>query len=142
MIRKAMLLLFIAVLAVVVATPVSAEGPTFDPAIYADGEVWATKAVGPIPGPNENNMQSYDKLFVITNGVDGQMPVGEAAPGNPAYNGGRWYTHTVTWNVAPELVTSYAQLHDLEMSGDVTVTAGSPSGGPPPFFGCPLLPVK
>ena len=138
MIRKAMLLMFVAVLAVVAAAPAMAAGPTFDPAIYADGEVWATKVVGPIPGPNGHNNQSYDKLFVIPD----QMPVGEAAPGNAAYNGGRWYTHTVTWNVEPVLVTSYTQLHQLEMDGDVTITPGSPDGGPPPFFGCPLLPMK
>ena len=141
MMHKLMLFLLVGVMSIVVAAPVMAEGPTFEPAIYADGEVWATKVVGPIPAPKKN-LKSFDKLFVITNGVSDQMPVGEAAPGNKAYNGGRWFTHMVTWNITPELVTSYAQLHEFEMSGAVTITAGPPPDGPPPFFGCPLLPVK
>lgn len=138
MMRKVLVMVVVAVLAVTVAAPVMADAPSFDPAIYADGEQWATKAVTTLPPPNGKNNQSYDKLFVIP----GQMPVGEAAPSNPAYNGGRWFTHTVTWNTTPELVTSYAQLHALEEAGDVTITPGSPQDGPPPYFACPLLPVK
>ena len=138
MMRKAMLFLLVAVMAVVIVAPVSAAGPTFEPAIYADGQAWATKGVATLPAPNEHNVQSYDKLFIIP----GQLPVAEAAPGNRNYNGGRWFTHTVTWNSTPELVTSYAQLHALHMAGAVTVEAGSPEGGPPPYFECPLLPVK
>ena len=71
--------------------------PNFGPAIYGDGEVWGTKGAATIPAPNGNNNQSYDKLFVVVNGAPGQLPVAEAAPRNPAYNGGRWFTHTVMW---------------------------------------------
>lgn len=138
MMRKMSMLLLVGVLALILAAPVMAAGPTFEPAIYADGEVWATKGVAPLPPPNGKNNKSFDKLFL----VPGQMPVGEAAPGNPAFNGGRWFTHTVEWLGTPELVTSYAQLHALEEAGVVEITPGSPEGGPPPYFECPLLPVK
>jgi hypothetical protein len=62
--------------------------------------------------------------------------VGEAAPGNPAYNGGRWIEYFVTFTGTPELVTSYAQLAALEEAGLVTIVS---SGN---YFQCPLLPVK
>jgi len=39
--------------------------PNFGPALFADGEAWGTKATTVIPAPNEHNLQSFDKLFVI-----------------------------------------------------------------------------
>src|SRR5918993_243382 len=71
--------------------------PNFSPAIYGDGKLWGTKGAATLPAPNGSNDRSYDKLFVFVNGAIGQMPVAEAAPGNPMYNGGRWFTHTVVW---------------------------------------------
>jgi hypothetical protein len=67
--------------------------------------------------------------------------VGEAAPGNPAYNGGRWATYTVTWKVGstPVLLTSYSEV--MGHAGDLMIEQGSPAGGPPAYFQCPLLPV-
>jgi hypothetical protein len=62
--------------------------------------------------------------------------VAEAAPGNPAFNGGRWIEYFVTFTGAPQLVTSYAELSDLVDAGLVTIVA---SGN---YFQCPLLPVK
>lgn len=132
--------------------------PDFSPRIWGDGEQWGTKVTGEIKHPNEN---SLDKFYVITNPVtgdlpEGTLPVSEAAPGNPDYNGGRWWTHTVAWTQAgidfhgstPPLLTRYGpdddpasiQFHaDL---GHLEISEGSPAGGPPAYFRCPLLPVK
>jgi len=121
--------------------------PNFGPAIYADGELWGTKGTTPLPAVNENNAQSFDKLFVIQNSNDqGQVAVAEAAPTNPAYNGGRWYVHTVMWTsdafqeygIVP-LLTSYSDIEDYEDMGFLVVVPGT---GPGAFFQCPLLPVK
>ena len=128
----------LAVLLMVAAAPALAAGPNFGEAIYADGVAWGTKGTADLPAPNDHNRQSFDGLFKFTNGVEGQLAVSEAGPGNPAYNGGRWIEYFVTWNITPsdEPVTSYAELHAFETSGDVTIVA---SGS---YFQCPLLPVK
>jgi len=100
-----------------------------------------------LPAVNENNAQSFDKLFVIQNSNEqGQVPVAEAAPGNPYYNGGRWYAHNVVWTsdafqdygIVP-LLTSYDDIEYYEDRGYLVVVPGS---GPAAFFQCPLLPVK
>jgi len=124
--------------------------PNFSPAIFADGSAWGTKGLSELPAPNENNVRSFDKLFVFVNGAMGQLPVSEAGPGNPMYNGGRWFTHTAMWtaqggvfynNVFPVLMS----FEDIDFNADLgylTIVPGSPAGGPPPYFLCPLLPVK
>jgi len=133
--KKVLTLAFLVALLVVSIVPAFADGPNFGPAIYADDQVWGTKGTATLPAPNGNNNQSYDGIFAFTNGVEGQLPVAEAAPTNPAYNGGRWSAYSVTWNGTPELVTSYAQLMDLQQAGELTITeAGN-------YFQCPLLPT-
>lgn len=134
--KKLLAMAFVVVLLVVAAVPAFADGPNFGEAIYADDETWGTKGTADLPAPNENNRQAYDGLFKFLNGVEGQLAVAEAAPGNPAYSGGRWIEYEVTWHVEPELVTSYAQLHALLEAGAVTKTE---TGN---YFQCPLLPVK
>ncbi|MEK7404553.1 MAG: hypothetical protein AAB225_05550 [Acidobacteriota bacterium] len=124
--------------------------PNFGPSVYGDGKVWGTKGAAALPAPNENNTQSFDKLFVFVNGAVGQLPVAEAAPGKPGYNGGRWYTHTVVWTQAGmeyhlgalPVLTSYEDIRFHYALGHLMIAPGSPAGGPPPFFECPLLPVK
>jgi hypothetical protein len=125
--------------------------PNFMPALWGDGEVWGTKGTTTLPAPNDHNLQSFDLLFVITNSNNpqGQMPVSEAAPGNPAYNGGRWFTHTAEWTaegfmdhgIVPVL-TSYDEVMLHEGLGHLVITPGSFPGGPPVYFQCPMLPVK
>lgn len=128
--------------------------PNFGPRLWGDGERWGTKVTGKIQNPKE---RSLDKLFVITNSSnpDGQLPVSEAAPGNDAYNGGRWWTHTVRWTDAGfdahgtvPVLTRYGPASDPASiqyhldRGHLEITAGAPSGGPPDYFRCPLLPAK
>ncbi len=153
MLRKFTLIAMLAALVLTIAAPAFADPgkPTFGPALYADGEAWGTKAATVLPAPNGKNNHSYDKLFVITNSNNPapQLPVAEAAPGNPAYNGGRWYTHTVEWTAAGfaahgtvPVLTSYQDVMLHAGLGHLSITAGSFEGGPPAFFLCPLLPVK
>ncbi len=132
------------------AVSANAGKPNFSGGVYGDGQLWGTKGAATIPGPNGHNQQSFDKLFVFTNGASGQLPVSEAAPGNPDFNGGRWYTHTATWTAQGlasygsqlPVLTSYAQILQQVNMGNLAISAGSPAGGPPAFFECPLLPVK
>jgi hypothetical protein len=159
MVRKVSLILFVAALSLAVAIPVALADqpehvggglgnsqPNFGPSLWADGDVWGTKGTTTLPAPTGNNLQSFDRLFVIVNGADdgyaasGQLPVGEAAPGNRMYNGGRWVTYTVEWTSGtPEVLKSYDDI-SAHME-HLSITLGSPEGGPPAYFQCPLLPV-
>ncbi len=125
----------------------SADAPNFMAAIYGDGQVWGTKGNSSLPAPNGKNGQSFDKLYVITNFNDPnavQLPVSEAAPGNPAYNGGRWDLQLVTWTQAGFLayggyapvLKSGADVISNADAGYLTIASGST------YFQCPLLPVK
>ena len=152
MLRKISSVAFVIALTLALAAPAAANSgqPNFGPALYCDGQAWGTKVAAALPAPNEHNLQSFDKLFVIVNSnAQGQLPVAEAAPGNPSYNGGRWYTHSVAWTPAGfaahgslPVLKSYADIMFHYGLGHLTVTPGSPAGGPPAFFECPLLPVK
>jgi len=121
--------------------------PTFGAALYGDGEVWGTKGTTSLPAPNANNEQSFDKLYVITNANDPngiQLPVSEAAPGNPKYNGGRWNLQLATWTAeafmayggyAPILKSGEEVDYNVQL-GYLEIASGSA------YFQCPLLPVK
>lgn len=135
------------VLALAVALPASAGSPSFTPQIYGDGEAWGTKGLADLPAPNENMQGSFDKLYVFTNGADHQLPLSEAAPGNPAYNGGRWQVIQATWDAPhdPVVLTSFSSeyvddpFHSFEYHysrGHIEVTPTMT------YFECPLLPVK
>jgi hypothetical protein len=145
MLRKISVLTLVLVLSLAFAVPAFANPgkPAFTSNIYADGKTWGTKGAAILPAPTDNNAQSFDMLFAITNGVAGQLPVAEAAPGNPNYNGGRWFTQTVTWKNAADavLLTSYADI--MAHMSELTITAGSPDpAATPNYFECPLLPDK
>lgn len=126
-----------------------AQKPNFSPALYGDGEVWGTKAATTLPEPKGRNLHSFDKLFVFVNGAPGQLPVAEAAPGNPMFNGGRWFTHTAMWTFEGMLahdplpvLMSYDEVFLHYSLGHLAVAEGTFEGGPPAYFVCPLLPVK
>ena len=139
MIRKlAIISMVLTLMLLAISSSVYAAGPNFfNPAIYADGEAWATKGVADLPPPNEHNHQSFDMLFSFTNGASGQLPVAEAAPGNPNYNGGRWDLKIVTWIIMnPPVVMSYDMIEWYHNNGDLIITSGNS------YFECPLLPLK
>lgn len=130
-------------------TQAAAGQPNFMPALWGDGELWGTKGTTALPAPNDYNVQSFDALYVIVNNPDApQLPVSEAAPGNPDYNGGRWFTHTVMWTAEGlaahdpvPVLTSYEEIMFHAGLGHLSIAPGSFDGGPPDYFQCPLLPV-
>lgn len=153
--RNICTLFVLVVISVAFAVSVSAEKPSsppgkpnFSEAIYADDETWGTKVTTTLPAPNDYNRESFDVFYVITNGPEGQLPVGEAAPTNPDYNGGRWFTHTVEWtqnfleNMNVPILKSAEDVIYHQSQGHLVVTEGSFPDGPPVYFQCPLLPVK
>ena len=161
MLRRMSLVFFVVVLSLTVAVPAFADqpdkvggglgntAPNFSAGVYGDGQTWGTKGTTTLPAPNDKNDQSFDKLFVFTNGAEGQLPVSEAAPGNSQYNGGRWFTFTATWTSAGmaahdplPVLKSYEEVMIHHSLGHLEITQGSPEGGPPDYFQCPLLPVK
>jgi hypothetical protein len=150
--RNSLILIFSGLLLLLMQAASADPGkPSFMPSLYGDGEVWGTKGTTVLPAPNQANRQSFDNLYVITNSnsLDGQLPVSEAAPGNPEYNGGRWFTHTVEWTeegflahgIVPVL-TSEEDILLYESLDHLVVTPGSFPNGPPVYFQCPLLPTK
>jgi hypothetical protein len=144
--RRLSLTLLVVALALAIAVPVYAQKPDFGPHIYVDGEAWGTKAVAALPAP-DGAAHSFDDLYVFLdqNGdpipLSEQLLVGDAAPGDRDYNGGRWRVFTVRWNVVPYELTSDMQIHTAYVAGDIDVEQGSFEGGPPDYFECPLLPV-
>lgn len=147
--RTSTLLRAAAACLVLLAGGASAQQPNFSAAVYGDGQVWGTKGTTGLPAAKPQTVQSYDKLFVIINGAAGQLPVSEAAPGNPLYNGGRWFTHTVMWTAEGiaahdplPVLMSYDEIMLHLSLGHLAIAPGSPVGGPPDYFQCPLLPVK
>lgn len=146
--RKSIILVVSSMLLTMAGLASAAPGaPNFMPAIYGDGEVWGTKGTTQLPAPNAHNMQSFDALYVFTNANDPngiQLPVSEAAPGNPHYNGGRWSVQMVTWTAAgfmayggyaPVLTSGDDVLYN-QQAGYLTIESGHN------YFQCPLLPVK
>src|SRR2546422_10248795 len=95
---------------------------------YYNGAVVRT-VVPPAAFPNEGRDNFYAVMGQEIFGVVG------VAPGAPGYHGGHWKFHSVTWNVAPYLLTSEAAILAAQSSGDVTVTRV-----PENDFLCPIQP--
>jgi len=150
MIQRILFTAVVACFLVAAGTALAAKGqPNFAPSVYGDGIAWGTKGTTPLPPPNNSNLQSFDILYVIINGADGQLPVSDAAPGNPFYNGGRWFTHTAVWTedgiIAHDPLPVLRSYDDIMIHydlGHLDIYPGSPPDGPPDYFQCPLLPVK
>lgn len=113
------------------APPGDAGSPIVGDALYADGRLYGTVLLGSLPF--NDNPQAFDKLFM----VPGQPAVAEAAPGK-GYNGGRWLPVDVTWNEAPRLLTSYADV--MAAAYDGAITLGTPRYED--AFLCPLIPQR
>ena len=69
MLRRISSVAFVIALMLALAAPAAANSgqPNFGPALYGDGQAWGTKGAAALPAPNEHNLQSFDKLFVIVN---------------------------------------------------------------------------
>jgi len=128
-----------AMLAVLVVAPASAtpngnhgRTPIVSGAIWADGELLATRPLGSLP--YNDNPQAFDHLYMI----EGQAAVSEAGPGNPAYNGGRWIPTPVdktgTFPVGT-IIRSYDDLMAAADQGWIVIGEGNTDS----TFLCPLI---
>ena len=130
----------IAALAAAATAPVfAAPGqPNLAPGFYADGKAFGTKGTTVLPAPNDHDRQSFGALYVVTNSnnPEPQLPISEAGPGNPDYNGGRWYTHSVEWTQQAfvnhgdfvPILASYAALQTHANLSRLVITPGSLPG--------------
>jgi len=106
----------VSVLAAVPSAQAARPGFVFpDICCYYNGGLVRT-VVPPAAFPNEG----LDNFYVVM----GQEIFGVVgvAPGASGYHGGHWKYHSVTWNVAPSLLTSEAAILAAQASGDVSVT--------------------
>jgi hypothetical protein len=88
--------------------------------LYLDGETVRTFVVPAPVAPGSGT----DPLFMVTNGVQGQLGIAGVGPGQQGYHGGRWAVYTVSFNAGetPYLLTSDEAIEAAEDAGDVTVT--------------------
>jgi hypothetical protein len=111
--------LFLVLAALLVAGPSIAQAAPPSGRLYLDGEIVRTHVVTEVL-PNGG----IDPLYMVTNGVQGQLGIAAFGPGDPNYHGGAWAVYTVTFNagVTPYLLTSAEDVQQAEAAGDVTVT--------------------
>jgi len=60
----------------------------------------------------------FDTIYVLGSGL---ANVADAAPGDMAFNGGRWEVRPVTWNVPSYQITNAEDVHSAAMSGDLVI---------------------
>jgi hypothetical protein len=96
--------------------------------LFLDGATVGTTVV-PAPLPKGGS----DPLFMVTNGVDGQLGIAGVGPGQPGYTGGDWAVYQVTFTVDPHLLTSDEDVMAAEAAGDVVVARASEAD-----FRCPI----
>jgi hypothetical protein len=124
------------------------------PAMRVKNAIWAHDQIySTILTPTSFQMppsHSVDKLYNFDmSGLSGQRSVSEAAPGDPGYNGGRWWVQAVVFTeqgisvhdpdgdglVNFELSNAEAVLHHAGL-GHLTILSTST------YFECPLLKSK
>jgi hypothetical protein len=99
--------------------------------LYLDGQI-----VGTVVAPAHVDPGSgRDPLYMVTNGVSGQLGIAGVGPGIGSYHGGEWQVWTVTFNAghAPYLLTSADAVMGAAQAGDVTLTRM-----PDRDFRCPI----
>lgn len=112
------------------------NNPAMPGRIYADGEMFATRGLTDLPPPTEDNEHSFDVIYHFTNGAEGQLDVGEAAPGDRDFNGGRWAVTVLEWTIQdPPVVTSHEAVHMHWDDIDVVQVGAR-------YFECPLVPLR
>ena len=85
--------------------------------LYLDGQVVRT-----IVPPAASPQQGRDAFYAVEGGAEGQLGIAAVGPGDRGYHGGQWAFHSVTWNVAPYVLTSEDAVLAAETAGHVTVT--------------------
>ncbi|MHC4470879.1 MAG: hypothetical protein ACYS99_07925 [Planctomycetota bacterium] len=119
----------VSALLIAVLASVAVAKPGFGQLFY-DGSVVRT-----VVPPATMSKPGIDDLYVVMYGAAGQLAVAAVAPGDRDYHGGKWAFHSVTWNVAPYLLTSESQVLAAAAAGDVTITRV-----PENDFKCPIQP--
>jgi hypothetical protein len=139
-----------AVLALAGAPRAAGQGATlvFAEVVWADGRLWGTILV-PNELPSDAPADSFDLIFVFDgSGLAGQRSVGEAAPYEADYDGGRWNVQAVTFTdlgrgihdpdgdgiVNFELTSDDEVMHHMALGHLTYVEAGV-------YFSCPLVPA-
>lgn len=97
---------------------------------YNDNMVRTVVPPAAFPSAGRDNFYGFSN-----DAAEGQKGVVAVVPGAPGYHGGAWRFFSVTWNVAPYLLTSETAVLDAETAGDVTVTRV-----PEMDFRCPIQP--
>jgi hypothetical protein len=97
--------------------------------LYLNGQVVGTV----VPPAQVAPGSGLDPFYKVTNGVDGQLGIAGVGPGEPGFHGGDWEVFTVTFTVAPYLLTSGSAVATAAAKGDVTVTRQ-----PAQDFRCPI----
>lgn len=128
-IKKAQIIIFTILILTVSVLSASAQRPGFGNLFY-DGTIVRT-----IIPPAAITKPGVDDLYVVVNGVAGQLAIAAVAPGDTNYHGGKWAFHTVMWEVTPYLLTSEEDVLNAEAAGDVTVVRV-----PENDFKCPIQP--
>ena len=102
-----------------VATPAHADSDNAAAGfgrLYYNGSVVRTVAT-----PTSQPGQGVDAIYPVVGGVEGQLSVTSAAPGDN-YHGGRWAVHVVNWLVTPYLLTSDEAVQAAYAAGDIMIT--------------------
>jgi hypothetical protein len=102
--------------------------------LWYDGKVVRT-VVPAAATPKKGRDNLYVVMAVPDQAVPDQRPVAAVAPGDKGYHGGKWAFHSVTWNVAPYLLTSEAEVLAAEEADDVEVVRVKAND-----FKCPIQP--
>jgi len=97
--------------------------------LYLNGQVVGTV----VPPAQVTPGTGQDPFYKVTNGAIGQLGIAGVGPGESGFHGGDWEVFTVTFNVAPYLLTSGSAVAAAAANGDVTVTRQ-----PAQDFRCPI----
>lgn len=131
--KRARLVVFaLAIPAIFLATLASAQAKSPPPFVFPAGCCYYKDTIVRTVVPPSAFPQAGRENFYA---VPGQKAVVATAPGAIGYSGGHWKFHSVTWNVAPYLLTSEAAVLAAQAAGDVTV-----SRVPANDFLCPIQP--
>lgn len=117
-------------LAVAAALFLAAMAPTQAQPVGFGELYYEEQTVRTVVPPASSPKEGRDNLYAIPD----QLAVIGVAPGDTDYHGGHWAFHSVTWNVAPYLLTSEAQVLLAALTGDITITRDSSLD-----FRCPVL---
>lgn len=98
--------------------------------IYANDRLFKTIAT-PADLPNHGK---FDTIYALGHGL---ANVADAAPGDMAYNGGRWEVRRVEFlTIAPTQFTNAADIHAAATAGEISI------GPVVRRFECPLIPAR